>query len=180
MPETGDNFQMVLYLPQIMALAFKQCPCKCQAKLFFNFTSGSPQKSFLIQEVLDLHSLVASIPASISALSCEDIVYTETALTFTLKWIVHNSNCSDPVDHCNVYTRHIFGDTYDENSWKSDYVFLGRAYNNCFKVIDLYILSNTTGTEGGSTVELIVQPVTQMRWKLSIEESPNLAVRITP
>lgn len=130
-------------------------------------------------QILDLHSLVASVPSSISALSCEDIVCTRTALTFTLKWIVHNSNCNDPIDHCNVYTRHIFGDTYEENSWKSDYVFLGRAYNDCFKVIDLYILSDSTGTEG-STMELIVQPVTQMRCKLSVEESPNLTVRITP
>lgn len=176
---------MHLYLPQLHSLCTVCHMCTrvnvfVVKILFFQTPCILLGHISLDLQVLDLHSLVASIPASISALSCEDIVYTETALTFTLKWIVHNSNCSDPVDHCNVYTRHIFGDTYDENSWKSDYVFLGRAYNNCFKVIDLYILSNTTGTEGGSTVELIVQPVTQMRWKLSIEESPNLAVRITP
>ena len=104
---------------------------------------------------------------------------TKTALSLTLKWEVHNSHPGNPVDHCNVYTRHIFGDPSEGSSWKSDYVFLGRAYNDCFRVLDLYILNDGTET-GASFVELIVQPVTCARLKLSVEESPCLTIRVTP
>lgn len=130
-------------------------------------------------QILDLNNFVGSMPSSISGLSCEDIVCTKSALSLTLKWKVCNSHHGDPVDHCNVYTRHIFGDLGQENSWKSEYVFLGRAYNDCFRVMDLYILSDSTETEV-SVVELIVQPVTSARLKLSVEESPCLTVRVTP
>ena len=105
----------------------------------------------------------------------------KTSLSLTLSWTTSN-NPSDPIDHCNIYSSTIIGDqdsSTSSSSWQSEFVFLGRAYATSFRVKDLYILSADLN-EAALSLEFHVQPVTMSRWKLAVQDSPGLIIKILP
>lgn len=98
-------------------------------------------------------------------------------LSLTLAWSCSN-NPSDPIDHCNIYCSTIL-DASSSSPWQSEFVFLGRAYGTCFRVKDLYINCTDVSTTPLS-LEFHVQPVTMSRWKLAVQDSPGLLLKILP
>jgi len=66
-----------------------------------------------------------------------------------------------------------------ETTWKSDYVFIGRAYASCFRVTNLYMLSPNL-EESPFSIEFRVQPVSCSRRKPRVEESECLLVEVNP
>ena len=124
-------------------------------------------------------------PSTITNIHCQDIQCyrchqhhqcTNDTLSLTLKWLTID-NTVDPVEHCNIYSSCIIGNLDDRAScWQSDYVYLGRAYASCFRVIGLDLL----GSDLEFSFEFRVQPVTFSQRKPGVEESPCIVVQVTP
>ena len=99
------------------------------------------------------------------------------SVSLTLAWSCSN-NPSDPIDHSNIYCSTIL-DASSSSPWQSEFIFLGRAYGTRFRVKDLYI-SCVDVNETPIALEFHVQPVTMSRWKLAVQDSPGLLVKILP
>ena len=134
-------------------------------------------------QVLNPSCISSTLPlSSISNLECQDVICTksDSTIALTLTWVMVNS-CVDPIDHCNIYCSSMVGNHQEEDdTWKSDYVFLGRAHGSCFRVTNLYMLSQNL-EESPFSLEFRVQQVTSSRRKPRVEEdSVCLLVKITP
>ena len=101
----------------------------------------------------------------------------KTSLSLTLGWSCSN-NPADPIDHCNIYCSTIL-DASSSSPWQSELIFLGRAYGSFFRVKDLYI-SCTDLHKTPLALEFHVQSVTMSRWKLAVQDTPGLLVKILP
>ena len=133
-------------------------------------------------QVLNPSCISSTLPlSSISNLECQDVICTksDSTIALTLTWVMMNSRV-DPIDHCNIYCSSMVGNQQEEDdTWKSDYVFLGRAHGSCFRVTNLYMLSQNL-EESPFSLEFRVQQVTSSRRKPRVEDSACLLVKITP
>lgn len=136
---------------------------------------------FLFQ-ILNPTCISSAFPlSSISNLECQDVKCTlsDSTIALTLRWVATNSRV-DPIEHCNIYCSSMIGNRQDkETTWKSDYVFIGRAYASCFRVTNLYMLSPNL-EESPFSIEFRVQPVSCSRRKPRVEESECLLVEVNP
>lgn len=136
---------------------------------------------FLFQ-ILNPTCISSAFPlSSISDLECQDVKCTlsDSTIALTLRWVATN-NRVDPIEHCNIYCSSMIGNHQDkETTWKSDYVFIGRAYASCFRVTNLYMLSPNL-EESPFSIEFRVQPVSCSRRKPRVEESECLLVEVNP
>lgn len=119
------------------------------------------------------------VPSIISSLNCIDIYFKkqQSTLSLTLSWLTSGSEL-DPIDHCNIFVSIMIGSVRDrqhqvKRESETDFVFLGRAYCNCFRVVDFAVpfvsASHDGGTDGVSvSLEFRVQPVTTSRQKLAV------------
>ena len=128
-------------------------------------------------QVLNPSCISSTLPlSSISNLECQDVICTksDSTIALTLTWVMVR------IDHCNIYCSSMVGNHQEEDdTWKSDYVFLGRAHGSCFRVTNLYMLSQNL-EESPFSLEFRVQQVTSSRRKPRVEDSVCLLVKITP
>ena len=135
-----------------------------------------------LSQVLNPSCISSTLPlSSISNLECQDVICSksDSTIALTLTWVVMN-NRVDSIDHCNIYCSSMVGNHQDkDDTWKSDYVFLGRAHGCCFRVTNLYMLSQNL-EESPFSLEFRVQPVTSSRRKPRVENSVCLLANIIP
>ena len=135
--------------------------------------------------------------STISNVQCHDFQFSDEPkrVSFTLSWQQDTSSKStrpqpDPIDHCNIYSSYIIssggqaeGTSPQLSAWKSEHVFLGRAYTNCYRVTDLYLLTDSGGGVAKSdqvSFELRIQPVTASRRKPAVQDSQTMVLHFEP
>ena len=115
---------------------------------------------------------------SIGSLSYRDVELSKDHLSLTLTWKLQGVD-GDLVDHCNIYSTCIFGSPGKEDTWESSRVFIGRAYTDCFRVANLYVISGDL-LQNPFSVMFHVQPVTSSHKKLLPEDCPSLLFQLFP
>jgi len=108
------------------------------------------------------------IHASVSHLSCSEVScsQTNTTLSATLHWQLHQNNPFDPMLHYNVYHQ------FDK---KDSFNFTGRAFTTNYRVNGLK-LPATFVKKQHSEVVFYIQSVTQSGRKSAIGDCPTLAM----
>ena len=126
------------------------------------------------------------MPSIIYSLECIDMHFNKhkSALSLTLSW-QRGDGQLDPIDHCNVFAsvkdKSVVCHPLERKS-EAKFVFLGRAYSNCFRVVDfaLPFVSASNGDDSNSVVlEFRVQPVTVSRQKLAVSLTHKLQIQLS-
>jgi hypothetical protein len=118
-------------------------------------------------------------PSCIESLHIIDIIVSaEKTVALTLKWTLLN-NSVDPITQCNIYCTSLLGGAEEQTAtWKGEYVYLGAAYANCFRVCSMHMLSSNLREESFG-LEFRVQLVTSGRRKPSVDNADCVIVWFT-
>ncbi len=94
----------------------------------------------------------------------------QSSVSLTLSWLSTHAD-SDPIQHYNIYTSAAIDDS-NQSSWRSEYIYRGRAYSTSYRLTDVYLLR----VNSLASLTLVVQPVTASQRKLSVSKCPRLNV----
>ena len=127
-----------------------------------------------------------SMPSIIYSLECIDMHFNKhkSALSLTLSWQRGDSQL-DPIDHSNIFASVMDQSVVChplERKSEAKFVFVGRAYSNCFRVVDfaLPFVSGSSGDDSNSVaVEVRVQPVTISRQKLAVSLTHKVQIALS-
>ena len=138
----------------------------------------------LVLQIIDADCVSAeNMPSIISSLQCVDVYFNKqkSAISLTLTWQRSDAKL-DAIDHINIFASVMTGSAeyrQFERKSESEVIFLGRAYCNCFRVVDfpLPFFSKSHDLDRSSVaLEFRVQPVTVSRQKLPVNMAHILRI----